>query len=781
MHIKSVHGFNFRSLGDAVIDLSHEGLTVLAGPPGAGKSSLFGLIPWVLFGDTGAFGSLQDLRRRGANDKDRAGGTVTFTHDGDTITATRWIIRSRPKGEIKESAKATLAINGEQLEGITPTRLTAEVGRILGMNAHAFRGANFIGQGEVDTLATSTPTEVQTLVEHHTGLATLTKARQAARDAARDAANTASVLPGDRDTLTTAINTRDEHHATHKKLNELAIQSRRKADSDLAAMQRADTELRELTTADRAARASREAVVAADAVAARETARLDDLRSSHGGLDTSTGAVAKLDAALADAEARRSALRDAGAAFTHATAHAGRTQDAAAHARNRADGHDLASIADNRRAVDADLARIAAEGKAAAERIGRAGGEVNRLDKALRGLRDAEPDAACCPTCQQGVDNFAGLIAELQRDRDHASDELASATSDRDNADRDYRDGRAKQHELEQLDSEAKSARDAADAAAAAAHEASEAAREAEQQLRAFLDVPADTAANTLADAGRDADKQLGKELEELRGRRSAIDAIVAAQHAADTARADADTARTNTVEAPDPEAISAAEAALAQAQQVHSESDELRRSRDDELHESDIVLMQLESSVSTEQAKWDDKQAALREAEVAAGVADSISALRADLLAEYTSHISAAASELLSRFGGEHVAFHLDGDFVPRVELADGTLVETRTLSGGEKARAGLAFRLGITMQITRGGIPAHILGDEVTNYLDEDGRRAVIAALQGLFPHVTLVSHTSEALDHAGSIVMLERDPLGETVIAADGEEPLDLDKAG
>lgn len=66
----------------------------------------------------------------------------------------------------------------------------------LGMTARAFSGASMIPQGEVATLMKATPAEVQALVEEHTGLAPLTKARDIARREATVAESKAEALPG---------------------------------------------------------------------------------------------------------------------------------------------------------------------------------------------------------------------------------------------------------------------------------------------------------------------------------------------------------------------------------------------------------------------------------------------------------------------------------------------------------------------------------------------------------------------------------------------------------
>lgn len=75
------------------------------------------------------------------------------------------------------------------------------------------------------------------------------------------------------------------------------------------------------------------------------------------------------------------------------------------------------------------------------------------------------------------------------------------------------------------------------------------------------------------------------------------------------------------------------------------------------------------------------------------------------------------------------------------------------------------LAFRVGITLRLTSGGLPEQVLCDEVINYLDEQGRRSVLAALNNLFSLVVLISHTQEALDFAAHVHQMVRSPLGAT----------------
>lgn len=62
MRILSAKVENFGSYGDLEFDFDGQGLTLIAGPTGSGKSTLFDIIPWVLFGITAKNGAADDVR-----------------------------------------------------------------------------------------------------------------------------------------------------------------------------------------------------------------------------------------------------------------------------------------------------------------------------------------------------------------------------------------------------------------------------------------------------------------------------------------------------------------------------------------------------------------------------------------------------------------------------------------------------------------------------------------------------------------------------------------------
>lgn len=781
MRVTHIHAINFRSLADIDLDLTDDGMTALVGHPGSGKSSIISAIPFVLFGDTGTNGTLVDLRRRGSSDKDRCGATITFHHGQDTITASRWLTRTRPRGTIKETAHATLTINGQPVDGITPSRLTTEMSRILGVTRDAFRGAAFIGQGEVDTLATATCAEVQKLVEHHTGLAPLTKERDRQRHTARDAVNTAAALPGsadDLERLTCELATAAERGAHARHVADTCHVAATAAKTRLTdARSRLDT----LLDAERAAHASRDALVAARAVAhARHLAATEaaERLTTLGADPTVTGD--QITTRAATLEAAHSQLVAAGTAYSHQLADTRRLQHTAHHTAERAQSTDTDALTTSRATLSSDLQRATERAEQAHRTHAVHTAEADRLRRAITQLDTADTQA-CCPTCRQPLDDLAALRAQFHTDLETAHTHANQATTQARDADNDAAD---LQRRIDTIDTQLRDADHArrdhehaqatlADAAARtekAAHTLTEAIHAANPDTHLATDCHGDA----LLDAGRAAARSLTAQLRDLDTLARALTDAQQARDAAHTAdKTVSDTEHTLT-DAPSPEAITAARNTVTRHQHAFDEAATEAADAERACSALEVAHAHAAAAHTAEQQRWDAKQAALAEAEIATGIATCIDALRTELLAEFTGNISAAATELLALFGGEHVAFHLDADFTPRVELADGTLVETKTLSGGEKARAGLAFRLGITMQITRGGIPDQIIGDEVTNYLDDDGRRAIIATLQQQFPSVLLISHTPEALDVASRVIALDRAPLEPTTITSGDTDP-------
>lgn len=801
MRINKIHLFNFRSVDDLTLDCSADGMHAITGRFGAGKSSFFTGVRFALFGDTGEAGNNLDLRRRGCDDGEDAGCEVTFTHGQDTYVVRRSMRRHTTKRGQQEKVSAYLSINGVEVDGMGARTLTKLLEERLGITARSFAGANMIPQGEVATLVKATPTEVQGLIEEHTGIAPLTKARDIARQAATRAENLADAMPGSQQEVDVA-EVGEQDARAHADQATTVHQDAEKAHRAAADMSRqAGERAAALRTAERAAEQARQAVAVA-------SARADDSRAAVAELEAqaaAAGVVGSPEDAMVDLDSRISGLGDrtqrvseAGAAAKSAAAaaeKAGRELAAAVEVANRA--HDDAETARNRRPVVEAQVADAANREGAAERESRAAqaeeaahrASHQRLRKAVATLT-GDVDESCCPTCRRAIDDAADLVAELSSDADAAESAAADAGRRRAAADvarsQAVADKRAAEKQLALLGEvigRADAADEAADAQGGRDASARAEAQRTHELLANLVDRPAGTPLGELLEAARKAYTSSVESRDQLIATRNLLVRLGEARSVAAAAARAVDEAegKARQAHAPLAEEIAAAEREAVAAVAAEQDAAKVLADANTQATSANSLLYVAAERADEARARWSAKQEAAREAMIARGKASCIAALRSELLTEATRTICRGASELLSSFGGEYVAFHLGEDFVPHAELADGTLVRTSVLSGGESALVGLAFRIGITLHVASGGMPEQVLCDEVTNYLDESGRRAVLGALNNLFPSVLLISHTREAQDYATVTHRMERQPLGSTVFAVDAAPVADVEGEG
>ncbi|MBM4568983.1 AAA family ATPase [Rhodococcus hoagii] len=775
MQIITGHIYNYRSIEDLTLDFEADGIHALIGPPGSGKSSFLGALGFALYGDPGPGIDLVDLRHDKADDKSPAGADITWRHGQDTYRTVREMRRGTRGGKPVEKTTARMWRNGTELEGMTPTLLTAEITKILGMSGRAFRGANMIAQGEVDTLATATPSEVTALVEEHTGVSQVTKLRDQARKAATDKQSIADGTVGSPEAVTDAEQREQEAIKAHAEAEAEHRAAAAKADRARSEWEQANATAMQLRADERRARQSRDTVVAASAVADAAARRVADLRVLIADQKMTGITVAELSDQIADLQETYTAITTAGATLSGAAKAVDATSAETAAAEQILARVDVAAVTAQLQAATADREQAETALRAADREQAAARSEADKLAKSLQVLHAADGHADC-PTCRQSIDDLAELSADLERQRDTALDAagkaaatVAAMTDRRRAADNLAAEAQRELQHAEQARHQVEQARRRGQAAA------SDQGRglDALVGLLGGLDVALVPALADTADvaacltAARETLREVNARGQELQASRQLLLDVAAAEQELARARTAVKDAEATVVDAPDPQEVAAAEAAAAEARGrldiVDREASDARAM----LSATNTGMLQLSNDADLARERWRRKRAALQDAEVARGIADSLTALRQDLLAEYAQQISESATELLQRFGGEHVAFHLDSDFVPCVELVDGRLRKTKLLSGGEKARAGLAFRLGISMQVTDGGLPDQILGDEITQYLDDEGRRAIVETIGELFASPILVSHTDEVLDYATSVHQLTRNPLGATEV--------------
>lgn len=775
MRLLTAHLENFRSAADFDIDFRGEGCHAVIGAPGAGKSTIFAAMLFSLFGDPGPDQDLLDLRYDQASDGSDVVADCTWTEGGATYRTERMLRRGRRKGQPVEKASARMWKDGVEIDSMTPTLMTAEVTKILGMGSRGLTGSILIRQGEVDKLTTAPPTEVQRLVEQHTGISELTKARDNARKSANKVREVADALPGSLPEVVEADEAATEAETDAEALETGAGVDRSNADRAHENWRNAHAMATGMQQRSTAAQAARERVIAA-------RARLDSaLLAEQGAVSvaTETGIAEaanadQVEAAWQDWSAQRAVIADLGNTLLAANKVFCEQSAAGAQAQTAAE----AAVAERSQHVDTmdqlnaaidDTTRL---GQAARTDEATAAAEVSRLAKALAALTDLAAETAHCPTCQNVLDDPSGLIDTLTTQLGDAESrqsaagqriaELTETVTEQKGA------LRAAEQRLARIDTVI----DAAKTAAGRVEAAAATLQSAIDDTTPHLPAPAGDYSSAVSSL-REVKAAVDKKLARIGEQRAAVRQLEQARQAVGFCREELMTAETAVIDAPDPDEIAAA---LADAGRLQSIAESLRVTANASSTAASTAMMgasHLRTTAEVAKNQWDRKQSAVTDAEIADTTAQLLAAYRQDLIGDFCEAISASATDLLARFGGEHVGFRLDADFVPRVELADGRLRKTSALSGGEKARVGLAFRLGISMQVTDGGLPDQLFGDEITSYLDEDGRRQILDVINELFTAPILVSHTSEILDRATHVHQLWRPVLGTTEAVAAAED--------
>ena len=149
---------NFKPYGDAAVALS-EGVTVVHGLNGSGKSSLLEACFFALYGARALDGTLSDVITNGTGETDVE---LWFSHDGQQFHVTREV---RTHGDRASTATCTLATGDGEIvrEGATDVR--AFVTDLLRMDAAAFVNCAYVKQGEVNELIEASPSARQDTID----------------------------------------------------------------------------------------------------------------------------------------------------------------------------------------------------------------------------------------------------------------------------------------------------------------------------------------------------------------------------------------------------------------------------------------------------------------------------------------------------------------------------------------------------------------------------------------------------------------------------------------
>jgi ATPase involved in DNA repair len=142
---------NFKPYGDASLELP-DGVTVIHGLNGSGKSSLLQACFFALYGARALDGTLDDVITNGEEESDI---DLWFTHAGTQYH----ISRQLREYDNRTDHDCTLEGPDTTRDGVRDTRQF--VTDLLRMDANAFVNCAYVRQGEVNKLINATATERQ--------------------------------------------------------------------------------------------------------------------------------------------------------------------------------------------------------------------------------------------------------------------------------------------------------------------------------------------------------------------------------------------------------------------------------------------------------------------------------------------------------------------------------------------------------------------------------------------------------------------------------------------
>ncbi|MFC6726038.1 AAA family ATPase, partial [Halobium palmae] len=214
MRFDRVRLTNFKPYADADLDL-RDGVTVVHGLNGSGKSSLLEACFFALYGSKALDGTLDDVVTNG---EEEAEIDLHFTHDGAEYHVHR---RLRRSGDRVLTADCTLDGPDESRDGSGDVRRF--VTDLLRMDSEAFVNCAYVRQGEVNKLINATPAQRQDMIDDLLQLGRLEEYRERAGEARLGVNDVLADKRGGLAELDSQIAEREERNL-HERLNALESQ-----------------------------------------------------------------------------------------------------------------------------------------------------------------------------------------------------------------------------------------------------------------------------------------------------------------------------------------------------------------------------------------------------------------------------------------------------------------------------------------------------------------------------------------------------------------------------
>ncbi|MDX1659149.1 MAG: SMC family ATPase [Nitriliruptorales bacterium] len=175
-----------------MLDLEGADLFVLAGPTGAGKSSLIDAMVFALYGSVPRYDDRRLVAPVISQGHQQARVRFTFELNGDRLTATR-VVRRTKTGATTKEARLERGSDGKVLAG-TADELTSEIERRIGLGFDHFTRTVVLPQGEFQEFLHAKPSQRQDLLVQLLDLDVYQRVARRANQRAKDASTTAGVL-----------------------------------------------------------------------------------------------------------------------------------------------------------------------------------------------------------------------------------------------------------------------------------------------------------------------------------------------------------------------------------------------------------------------------------------------------------------------------------------------------------------------------------------------------------------------------------------------------------
>ncbi|MFW6120380.1 MAG: AAA family ATPase, partial [Petrotogales bacterium] len=162
MILKSLRLKNFRKFKDSILEFP-DGVTGVVGLNGAGKSTIFEAIAWVLYGSVASRTSADQIKRENTDHKDPCRVELGFVFGDDRYR----LVREMSGKNLTTSATAT--INGKLVANGAEV-VSKFIQKKLGMDFKSFYTSIFAKQKELNALSSMNPSERRPLILRMLGI-----------------------------------------------------------------------------------------------------------------------------------------------------------------------------------------------------------------------------------------------------------------------------------------------------------------------------------------------------------------------------------------------------------------------------------------------------------------------------------------------------------------------------------------------------------------------------------------------------------------------------------